>query len=233
MMRILLVHPEDDPENGSWADRQWDRIVDLGLGGVKTYERWGLRFDCPVSTLNSINPGFDDFRVVRNLLALGCGRLVDEHGLDWWEIMSILLHGELEMLALLRAFVKTAGANDEIWITRPGLHADLLQSILPSAMQVFPRQQRASRARHYLGVSRKLSLPQIIDVFFDKYDSGYQVRGRVVGKRVPSSSPVVLLPSAYVNVSRTGIAYANTFRQETSCWWPRAAAVGCEICQKT
>lgn len=212
-MKILLVHPEDDPENGLWADRQWDRIVDLGLGGVKTYERWSQRFDCPVSTLNSINPGFDDFRVVRNLLALGCGRLVDEHGLDWWEIMSILLHGELEMLVLLRAFAQTA-ANDEIWISRPGLHADLLQSLLSSSVQVFPQKQKASRARHYLGVSRRLSVPQIIDVLFDKYDSGYQVRGRIVGKRVPSSTPVVLLPTAYVNVSRTGLAYANTFPEE-------------------
>ena len=54
----------------------------------------------------------------------------------------------------------------------------------------------------------------MVDVFWDKYDAGYQLRGRLARKRQPSRRPVVLLPTAYVNVSRTGIAYANTFPQE-------------------
>jgi hypothetical protein len=54
----------------------------------------------------------------------------------------------------------------------------------------------------------------MIDVFWDKYDSGYQFRGRLTRKRAPSARPVVLLPTAYVNVSRTGMAYANSFPEE-------------------
>jgi hypothetical protein len=76
------------------------------MGGKNTYARWTRQFQCPVTILDSLRNGFDDFRRVREVLGVGCGRLVDEHGLDWWEIMSILLHGELETLILLQRFVR-------------------------------------------------------------------------------------------------------------------------------
>ena len=210
------MHSEDEPENGPWAGLPWDRIVDLGLGGVNTYARWQRQFQCPVTTLDSLRKGFDDFRLVRDLLDLGCGRLTDEHGLDWWEIMSLLLHGELETLILLQRFVPTVGSRDEVYVSRPGLHASLLQRLLPGRVSVFPLRRGAKKSGlgHYVRVSNKLSAPQIIDVFWDKYDAGYQFRGRLARRRPPSTRPVVLLPTAYVNVSRTGIAYAKTFPDE-------------------
>ncbi len=75
-MRILLLHPEDDPEKGPWGRLPWDRVVDLGLGGVDSYARWTRQFQCPVTTVNSLRNGFDDFRRIRDLLAVGCGRLI-------------------------------------------------------------------------------------------------------------------------------------------------------------
>ena len=215
-MKILLVHPEDTPEASPWADLRWDRIVDLGLGGTDTYKLWSQRLQCPVSTLNSLRCGFDVFQQVRRLLDQGRGRLVDEHGLDWWEIMSLLLHGELEKLILLQRFAQTVGSNDEVHVSRPGLHANLLQSLMPNQLHVFPRSRRSRKAglAHYVRVARKLSTSQILDVFWDKYDAGYQFRGHFVRNRQSSPRPAVLVPTAYVNVSRTGIAYANTFPQE-------------------
>ena len=215
-MKILLIHSEDDPENGPWANLPWDRIVDLGLGGVNSYTRWERQFQCPVTTLDSLRHGFDDFRRVRSLLDLGCGRLTDEHGLDWWEIMSLLLHGELETLILLQRLVPTVEPGDEVYVSRPGLHASLLQRLRAGRVNVFPLRRGAEKSGlgHYVRVSSKLSAPQIIDVFWDKYDAGYQFRGRLARKRPPSTRPVVLLPTAYVNVSRTGIAYAKTFPDE-------------------
>jgi hypothetical protein len=214
-MKILLIDPLDNPDEGSWAGQPWDRIVDLGVGGQKSYERWSRRFHCPVTTLNSLRCGFEDFRQVRRLLDLGCGHLIDEHGLDWWEIMSLLLHGEFETLILLQRFAQTVGSGDEVHVSRAGLHANLLQALLPW-VSVFPPRRGARKVglAHYARLSRKLSTPQIIDVFWDKYDAGYQFRGRFSRKRQPSQRPVVLLPTAYVNVSRTGIAYANTFPEE-------------------
>lgn len=215
-MKILLVHSEDDPEKGPWANPGWNRIVDLGMGGENAYARWSRRYQCPVTTLDSLRHEFDDFQRVRDLLGLGCGHLTDEHGLDWWEIMSILLTGEVEALILLQRFAQTVGPGDEVHVSRPGLYASLLQCLLPGRVNVFPlpRGDRKHGLGHYVRVSNKLSAPQIIDVFWDKYDSGYQVRGRLARKRRPSPRPVVLLPTAYVNVSRTGIAYANTFPEE-------------------
>jgi len=215
-MKILLVHPEDTPEASPWADLTWDRIVDVGLGGMDTYKHWSQRLQCPVTTLNSLRCGFDVFEQVRRLLDQGRGQLVDEHGLDWWEIMSLLLHGELEKLILLQRFAQTVGSNDEVHVSRPGLHANLLQSLVPNQLHVFPRSRRSRKTglAHYFRVARKLSTSQILDVFWDKYDAGYQFRAHFARNRQSSQRPAVLVPSAYVNVSRTGIAYANTFPQE-------------------
>jgi len=215
-MKILLIHSEDDPEKGPAAGRCWDRIVDLGVGGVNTYARWQRQFHCPVTTLDSLRNGFDDFRRVRGLLDRGCGRLKDEHGLDWWEIMSLLLHGEMETLILLQRLAATVEPTDEVYVSRPGIHASLLRCLWAGRVNVFPLRRGAEKSglRHYFRVSNKLSAPQIIDVFWDKYDAGYQFRGRMARRRPPSTRPVVLLPTAYVNVSRTGIAYAKTFPDE-------------------
>src|SRR5580704_9992712 len=120
-MKILLVHFEDDPGKGPWASVRWDHVVDLGLGGKNSYARWIRQLRCPVTSLDSLRNGFDDFRRVRDMLGVGCGRLIDEHGLDWWEIMSILLHGELETLLLLQRFLRTVSAGDEVYVSRPGL----------------------------------------------------------------------------------------------------------------
>jgi hypothetical protein len=215
-MKVLLIHSGDDPEAGPWAGLPWDRIVDIGLGGEGSYARWTRQFGCPVINLDSLRDGFHDFRRVRDILGMGCGRLVDEHGLDWWEIMSILIPGEVETLIVLRRLVQTLGSEDEVYVSRPGLHASLLQWLLPAQVKVFPLRKGARKGGlgHYVRVSNRLSASQMIDVFWDKFDAGYQFRGRLTRKRQPSTHPVVLLPTAYINVSRTGVAYANTFPEE-------------------
>src|ERR1700685_4266383 len=190
-MRILLAHPGDDPETGLWAAQPWDRIVDIGLAGIDSYQRWQQRVQCSVSTLHSLRNVFEDFRRVRSLMDLGCGKLVDQHGLDWWEIMSILLHGELEALIILQRFAQTLGSADEVHVTRPGLHTSLLQCLVPDRVRVFPLRpaSRDSGLAHYVRVCKKLSTSQIADVFWDKYDPGYQLRGRLSRKRVRSPRP--------------------------------------------
>lgn len=216
IMRILLIHPEDDSENGSWANLPWDRVVDLGLGGVSSYARWSRHFGCEVASLDALRHGFDDFRRVRELLSLGDGRLIDEHGLDWWEIMSILLHSEMEALITLQRFAQTVDSGDEVYVSRPCFQARILQCLLGPQLQMFPLR-RGAQGRglgHFVRVSNKLSVSQMVDVFWDKYDAGYQFRGRLSRRRMRSPQPMVLLPTAYVNVSRTGIAYAKTFQEE-------------------
>jgi hypothetical protein len=212
-MKILLIDPLDTADAGDWAAQRWDQIIDLGTGGKNTCERWSRQFQCPVIAFDSLRNGFDAFRRTRELLGLGRGRLFDEYGLDWWEIASMLFHGEMETLILLQDFVATLGAQDEVHVSRPGVHADFLQYLLPQRAHVFPlrREKQRRGLAHYLQASKKLSLTQMTDIFWDKYDSGQQFRGRFARRRQASTQPVVLLPTAYINVSRTGIAYANTF----------------------
>ncbi|MGA8273957.1 MAG: hypothetical protein WB919_20505 [Candidatus Sulfotelmatobacter sp.] len=215
-MKFLLIDPLDTADAGAWVGQRWDHILDLGLGGANTYDRWTQQFHCPVTTLASLQNGFDDFRRVRDLLGRGCGRLIDSHGLDWWEIMSLLLHDEMEAVVLLQRFVQTLGPEDELYVSRPGVYAGLLQNLLPKRVTVFPLRRGAGKGglRHYIRASWRLTTQQIIDVFWDKYDSGQQFRGRFAGRRTPCKQSVILLPTAYINVSRTGVAYANTFPQE-------------------
>jgi hypothetical protein len=215
-MKILLLHFEDDPQEGPWANLPWDRIVDFGMGGKDTYARWSAQFHCPVTTLDSLRNGFDDFRYIRDRLGRGCGRLIDPYGLDWWEIMSILLHGEVETVILLQRLLQTIGSADEVYVSRPGIQAALLQFLRPHRVRVFPTPRRARKGGlgHYLRVSNRLSARQLVDIFWDKYDAGYQFRGRLARKRQTATKPFVLLPTAYINVSRTGLAYAKTFPHE-------------------
>src|ERR1700722_12838481 len=114
-MKILLLHSEDDPTTGKGAALRWDRVIDLGVAGATTYNRWAERWYCAVSGLRNLHSGLADLRQVRDLISLGYGRLVDDHGLDWWEIMSILLTEHLEALILMRRLALTIGANDEVF----------------------------------------------------------------------------------------------------------------------
>ncbi|MFY9908679.1 MAG: hypothetical protein WCF22_15830 [Candidatus Sulfotelmatobacter sp.] len=213
-MKVLLLHPEDNPGTGPWRHLRWDRIVDLGLAGANTYASWNEQSRCPVSTLSSLRNGFHDFSHIRSLLGAGCGRLVDNYGLDWWEILSLLLTEQLESVILLQRLAETISA-DEVYISRPGFQANVLRNLLPDHLQILPvRHNDQSSARHYIRLARKLSVSQIADVFCDKYDPGQQLRARFSRTRQRSGHPVVLVPTAYVNVSRTGIAYANALPQQ-------------------
>jgi hypothetical protein len=183
----------------------------LGLAGIESYARASASFGCPVTPLSFLGDKFREMRKVRELLALGMGRLADKFDLDWWELTSILVQQELESAILLRQFVETLGSNDEVYVSRPGFHADALRLELKGRLHTFSgRDGRYKRGpRHYLRVLKKFPVRQLLEIFWDKTDQGYQIRGTFSGRPEPSSSPVVLLPTSYVSISRVGVAYAN------------------------
>lgn len=210
-MRVLLIHPEDELQDGPWASEKWDRVIDLGLAGAQSYARAAASFGCPVTPLDSFRENFKEMRKIRELLALGWGRLEDRFGLDWWELTSIRVHDQLERTILLGEFVDTLGSLDEVYVSRPGFHADTLRLRLKERLHTFHwKGERYTRGpRHYLRVLKKFPARQLVEIFWDKTDPGYQIRGVFGGRPKPSSGSVVLLPTAYVNVSRVGFAYAN------------------------
>jgi hypothetical protein len=214
-MKVLLIHPADHADSGPWRNQRWDRVVDLGLAGIDTYARWGQRLNCSVETLSSAHQGMSDLRRIHSLLSAGDGRLVENHGLDLWEIFSILFVDRLESVIPLERLAESI-SDDAVYITRPCIYASVLQTLLNGRLQVFPekRDRRFPKIGHYLDVLRKLSFSQIVDVLCDKYDPGQQLRAKLSRTRQRSERPVVLIPTAYINVSHTAIAYANMLPQQ-------------------
>jgi hypothetical protein len=211
-MRVLVIHPEDELQDGPWGSQRWDRVIDLGKAGAESYAHVAASFGCAVTPLDAFRDNFKEKYRVRELLALGNGRLDDRSGLDWWELTSILVHQQLEIAFLLQQLVETLSPGDEVQVSRPCFHAEVLRLMLGDRVHTFSWQDDRHKrgARHYLRVMKKFPVGQLLEIFWDKTDPGYQFRGSLGSRRKPSSHPVVLLPSAYVNVSRTAIAYAQS-----------------------
>ena len=210
-MKVLLIHPEDDLLGTAWSQSKWDCVWDLGRSGVATYLQASRHFGCEVRALDSLRSGFEEIHKVRELIAVGLGKLQDRYGIDWWELTSIMIHQDMEAVVLLSQFVKALGSSDHVYVTRPSIHSRILKQWLGERLQEIPRADTGKRgARHYVRLLKKFPARQLLDIFWDKTDSGYQLRGRIAKKKVRNTQAVVLLPSAYINVTRTGLAYART-----------------------
>jgi hypothetical protein len=211
-MRVLLLQPEDSPERGPWSRQHWDLIVDLGKSSLFSEERWARWCGCPVLRADSFRHGIADAKHVRQLFSAGRGWLIDEEGIDWWDLMSLLVAPYALTLPALLSVAKQISPSAELWATRPGGVADIVALVLRRSLQTFEPSalgRSATRAMHYAGLVRRFSAAQVTEILLDKYDSGYRWRSRVALHRQSCAEPAVLLPSAYGNVSRMAAAYAR------------------------
>jgi hypothetical protein len=210
-MRFLLLHPEDSPLAGPWLGQSWDVVFDLARSGWAACERWSRAFGCPVKPIDGLREGYSEIRRVRDLVRFGLGRLVDHERIDWWELTALLVHHQLESLVLLRKMAERLPADAEVWITREGFEANALRQLLGTRLRVIPSSAARSGKglRHYLNRFWRLPNAQVVQVLGDKYDAGYRVRRYFHRRRANGERPVVLLPSSYINMSLTGVAYAR------------------------
>jgi hypothetical protein len=211
-MRVLLVQPEDSPERGPWSRQHWDLIVDLGKSSPFSEERWAHQYGCPVLRADSFRHGMADAKYVREMFSAGRGRLLDDEGIDWWDLMSLLVAPYALALPALLLVAKEIHPSSEVWATRPGGVAGIMAIALGRSLQSFaPRglARSVARAMHYAGLARRFSAAQFTEIFLDKYDSGYRWRSWFAARRPSCAEPVVLLPSAYGNVSRMAAAFAR------------------------
>src|SRR5689334_7579258 len=132
-MRILLIHSEDDMTTGPWTNQPWDRIVDFGFASRDSSE---LRRSA-VGCLPSL--GDSDFGRIRRALEFGSRALIDDHGLDWWSLLSIEFHQHLEKIQSLRRFAQTVAPVDEIAITRSSFDSRVLEVFLGRELNVMAR----------------------------------------------------------------------------------------------
>jgi hypothetical protein len=209
-MKILLLHPEDNFPRSGRGDG-WDLVIDFGRAPVSTYEQWSREVNCRVISLYDFAEEIEDLQRTREPLQFGMGQIVDGSGIDWWDVMSLMIVPELQQLILLTRLAKTLPPGCELHTTRPGPLAAALK-VLNGGRLINLENGRSStfrRAQRYLDVVSRLDTAQLFQVFQDKFDPQHRIRRQLIRRRAGSRKPVVLLPSAYVNVSRMAVSYAR------------------------
>jgi hypothetical protein len=210
-MKIILVHPDDAIASGSWTDTRWDLIVDLGWSGRASYAHLPDRFGCSVFSIYELMDHQSHRRQLRELLSTGLDHLVDSESIDWWDLFAGPLYQQIEHVMLASVLAEQFSADAEIFATRPHFATQALAMLTGREIRTFSPVQKTRLRRDASRLLKKLSalgFSQIVEIAFDKWDGDYRLRRLIRGRRSESAMRAVLLPSAYVNVSRTQIAYA-------------------------
>ncbi len=211
-MRILVLHPEDVPWRGQWSGAHWDLIVDLGFAGADIYQDWGRRAGARVISLHQFAGQGESYRSVGQVLEAGRGKLLDRMGLDWWEMLASWSYHELQALYLLEQLRQELGPGPcDLVATRAHWQIPLLSTVMGSPVRCIEKKPSSWRDLFSRISAAALNLrpSQIVEIGFDKWDPSYKLRRRLTKhRRVEHDEPMVLLPSAYSNVTRIQLAYA-------------------------
>jgi hypothetical protein len=216
-MKILVVHPDDSLEVGAWAATRWDWAIDLGWSGRHAYSQKSERLGYRVFSIYELPDSGWHRNRLREILALGLEQVVDSESVDWWDVFSALPHQQIEQLLLLSALSEQIPQDAEIFATRPHFALRALSLLLNREIKSFSADRLTgdsqpgfqARCHRYLKATFALRPAQIVEIAFDKWDADYQLRRHFGRAPKTSSTPVVLLPSAYSNVSRAQVAYAR------------------------
>lgn len=210
-MKILLLHSEDLPWQRPWGGSRWDLIVDLAFAGRDTYERWSLQCGTPVRSIHEYAGDGESYASVREVLDTGRNQLVDSMGLDWWEIIAAVEYQEFHRLYLLQCLHRELGFEISYFTTQPSSFSRLLSSLTGNAVPSFKAPAgRAQALRRSLRSAMKFTPATMLEIACDKWDPQYLLRRHVTqSRRAAAREPVVLLPSAYCNVTRLLLQYAR------------------------
>jgi hypothetical protein len=211
-MRVFLLHPDDD-FHGSWRTQRWDAVIDLGRAPRSFYDQRSAELGCPVSSIFDLALEVKDVQVWRHILEAGMGRVVDRFGIDWWDVVTMMLHPELQDVRLAVRLAETLRKCRTLVASRPSLIGDAVSSQLKIPLQALHSGLRKRLVRGVVrrsGAVANLSFDQLRQVVYDKYDPHYKWRKKLADspKTNWGSEPVILLPSAYLNVTRTALRYA-------------------------
>jgi len=217
-MRVLLLHPDDD-FHGSWTRQHWDSVIDLGRAPKSFYDERSAALGCPVFSIFDLAIEVEDLQVWRRLFKPGMGHVVDRFGIDWWDVISLMVQPEMQEVRLALRLAEKLSRCRTLATSRPSLTAEVLRLQLGIPLQVLGRGLRERLVPNILRRSARaaanLSFVQFRQVVYDKYDPHYRWRRRFAGstarlaKWKSESEQVVLLPTAYSNVTKTALSYAE------------------------
>jgi hypothetical protein len=208
-MRVLLLHPEDRyPPAGSSG--RWDLIVDFGHASAGTHQEWSRRAGCRVLSIFDFCEDIEDLYRTRELLQFGMGQWVDRLGIDWWDVLSASITTSLLHLQIVHRLAPQVDSQCELYMSRAIPGARALAKILGRPLHNLESRFSATfrRTQRYFHVVSGFHPALIGQIVQDKFDSKHAVRSRLARRRPGSGRPMVLLPSAYANVSRTAVSYA-------------------------
>lgn len=222
-MRVFLLHPDDD-FHGSWMDQHWDSVVDLGRAPKSFYEERSAQLGCPVFSIFDLAVEVEDLKIWRGLFEPGMGCVLDRFGIDWWDVISIVLQPELQDVRLALRLAKKLSGCHTLVASRPSLAAETISLRLGIPLQLLHRGLRKRFVpiflRRSVNAAANLSFEQLLQVFYDKYDPHYHWRVKLAAPPARSSKgnsqsePVGLLPSAYSNVTKTALSYAGILPEQ-------------------
>jgi hypothetical protein len=132
-------------------------------------------------------------------------------GLDWWEILAPCGYQEQHSLYLLEQLRRELGPGPvELVATRAHSHVRLLSLVTGWPVRTLAAESnRPSFIARVVAAAQDLRPSQMVEIAFDKWDPRYRLRKRIAKhRRVQLRESVVLLPTAYSNVTRTVLAYA-------------------------
>jgi hypothetical protein len=214
-MKVLLVHPLDEIP-ASCASVAPDLIVDLARAPEASYQFWTERLGCSVISLHDFREPIEDLHSAKRVLDLDRNHLVDDQGIDWWSLASYLVVDGLLQSFLLLRLAKKIGAPAELFCTRPDARAEALRVLLGTKLVYLGSSQSSigQKLKHYRNVFSRLDRTQIAQIIADKWDPQHQIRRRCRKKGEDGHEQAILLPSAYINISRTAIAYARLLPEQ-------------------
>ena len=213
-MRVLLLHPDDALDGGPWSGMQWDLVVDLGWAGRCSYASMATRLACPVISLQELDDPLGHAAKLREQLALGLGCMVDRYGIDWWEFANPYRVPVLDQILHAARLSEQIPRDAELVATRPHFVARILSELRGSEHKTI-QDVPAGRFsfERYARLLRAFTPQALAQIAFDKWDADYSVRRWFVRAAKSTATGVVLLPSAYRNVTRSQADYARMLPQ--------------------
>jgi hypothetical protein len=211
-VKVLLQHPDDDAEVGPWTNTQWDLIVDFGWSGRCYYTQLSQSLGCRILNFRDLL-GPEQYRDrLREILNAGLGNILDDEGIDWWDVFIPYASPRLENIMLMSALGEEIKRGAEVLATRPHFLVQALELLQNRKIASFfegASSGLSARLRGYATAAFELRPSQLLEVAFDKWDTDYRLRRFVGRKRASAAAPAILLPSAYGNVSRVQASYAR------------------------
>lgn len=203
-MRVLILHPADQvvPQGN------WDLVIDTGRAPRSTYRAWSTQTGGRVLSVYDWASDIDDLYRTKDLLELGMGRLLDRDGIDWWDVCSLMLSPDLQQFLLGRRAARELDSRCQLYATRDSAFARGLQGVLGVPATVYRRGSSLDSLHSAFHAARTLDRGELFQVLQDKFDVGHRVRRWFARRPQGDGRPIVLCPSAYINVSGAVVNHA-------------------------